>query len=386
MTTPNRPLSGVKVVALEQYIAAPYCTMWLADYGAEVIKVERPGGGDPRRSYEPLIFDEAGENFTSGGFFSYNRNKRSAVIDLTTDEGRERYLELVADADVVVENLRPGAVDKLGLGYEDLKKVNPRLIYAAISGYGRTPGLPYTTRPAFDAAILAMSGITQLTGDDPERPPQMPMYALADMFSGVTAGYQIMLSLFDRERSGEGRYIDVSMYESLLALNERSVISHQFTGIVPQRGPDKYQAPVGAYETKTGYVAMVVPNDAIWQRLATVVGREDWKTDSRTATGEARSANADAFDGDLRAWFSTRTREEAVEQLEAEGVPVGAVQTTADLLECPHLTARGAFVEVDDPIAGRIRAPHAPDGMSGYGPVPNHTIPVYGEMAKEESR
>ncbi|MGE3287216.1 MAG: CaiB/BaiF CoA transferase family protein [Pseudonocardia sp.] len=372
------PLDGVRVVALEQYISGPYCTMWLADCGAEVVKVERPGVGDPRRVFQPTRGGPDGDA-VSGGFFSFNRNKRSVTLDLTLDEGRDAYRALVASADVVVENLRPGAVEKLGLDHTVLRRADPRLIYAGISGYGRAEGLPFAGRPAFDAAILGMAGITHVTGASPEEPPQLPMYGLADMVTGICTGYQILMALFERERTGAGRFIDVSMYDCLVALNERPLMQREFTGRVISRGPDRFQAPMGAYACSDGYISLVVPNDLIWRRLAACIGRPELADDPATATGAARAADPGAYLPALTAWIGARTRADAVAALERSGVPAGVVQDADDVAACPHLEARGMFVRVQDPDAGEIRMPHAPVTMSDTGRVPAGTVPRLGE-------
>jgi CoA:oxalate CoA-transferase len=371
------PLEGVRVVALEQYISGPYCTMWLADCGAEVIKVERPDGGDPRRVFMPQLEGDNGET-VSGGFFSFNRNKKSVTLDLQTEEGRTVYKSLVGTADVVVENLRPGAVDKLGIGYEELRQGHEGLVYSAISGYGRAEGLPYAGRPAFDAAILGMAGITHVTGSSPDLPPQLPMYGLADMVTGILSGYQVLMALFDRERTGKGRLIDVSMYDSLVALNERPLMHHAFTGNVISRGPDKFQAPMGAYECSDGYISLVVPNDLMWRRVADCIGRPELADDPRTKTGAARAANPEAYVPAMTAWMKSLTRAECVAALEKFGVPAGIVQDSDDVASCPHLEARGMFVRVQDPDVGEIRMPHAPVTMSDMPPVPNGTVPRLG--------
>ena len=376
------PLEGVRVVALEQYISGPYCTMWLADAGAEVIKVERPDGGDPRRVFMPQRQGDNGES-VSGGFFSFNRNKKSVTLDLRSDEGIEAYRQLVATADVVVENLRPGAVDKLGIGYADLTADRDDLVYAAISGYGRTEGLPFAGRPAFDAAILGMSGITHVTGGSADRPPELPMYGLADMTTGILAGYQILMSLFDRERTGQGRLIDVSMYDTMVALNERPLMHHAFTGKVITRGPDAFQAPMGAYECADGFISLVVPNDLMWRRVAACIGRPELADDPAPATGAARAADPDSYLPAMTAWLRERTRAQAVAELEAAGVPVGIVQDSSDIAACPHLEARGMFVRVQDPDIGEVRMPHAPFALSDSAPVPARSVPHLGADNEE---
>jgi CoA:oxalate CoA-transferase len=370
------PLEGVRVVALEQYISGPYCTMWLADAGAEVIKVERPDGGDPRRVFMPQLEGEDGAA-VSGGFFSFNRNKKSVTLDLASEEGREAYKALVATADVVVENLRPGATDKLGIGYADLSNDHPGLIYAAVSGYGRSAG-PYAGRPAFDAAILGMAGITHMTGQSGDLPPELPMYGLADMTTAILTGYQILMSLYDRTRTGQGRLIDVSMYDTMVALNERPLMQHAFTGDVITRGPDRFQAPMGAYECGDGFISLVVPNDLMWRRVAAIIGRPELADDPSTATGAARAANPDAYLPAMLGWMKERTRAEVVAAFEKGGVPAGIVQDSADISDCPHLEARNMFVRVQDPDVGEIKMPHAPFTMSGMGPIPAGTVPRLG--------
>ena len=198
----DRPLTGIRVIALEQYMSGPYCSMLLADAGAEVIKIERPGSGDPRRSIPP--FTEKNGIKKAGGFMAYNRNKKSISLNIRTDEGKKVYQDLVKSADVVVENLRPGSTDKLGIGYDDLKKINPRLIYAAISGFGRLEGYkgPDADRPAFDIVAEAMSGIMHLVGFD-DKPPSWTIYGMADIYTGVCTSFAITQALFQRERTVE---------------------------------------------------------------------------------------------------------------------------------------------------------------------------------------
>ncbi len=238
----KRPLAGVRVLALEQYMSAPYCTMLLADAGAEVIKIERPGRGDPRRSIPPFARNEKGER-AAGGFIGYNRNKKSLALNLQDERGQVILRKLAKISDVVVENLRPGAMEKLGLGYESLRAVNPGLIYAAISGFGRLEGYtgPYAGRPAFDIVAEAMGGIMNLVGFA-DRPPSWTIYGMADIYSGQVTAYGVMLALFHRERTGEGQFVDSSMLDNMLALNERMVTLYSFTG--QGAGTGKASAPL----------------------------------------------------------------------------------------------------------------------------------------------
>ncbi|MBC8458307.1 MAG: CoA transferase [Deltaproteobacteria bacterium] len=289
------PLEGVRVLGLEQYIAGPDCTMWLADQGAEVIKIERPGSGDPRRNYLPAVEDNSG-NKAYGGFEVFNRNKKSLTLNIQSEKGKEIFKEIVKHADVVVENMAPGTVEKLGLGYDTLRDINPRLIYAAISGFGRLDELkgPYSKWPAFDPVIQAMAGIMDQIGEA-DGPPLWGFPGLADLFTGVVTGYAILLALFMRERTGEGQFIDSSMYDSLAALNEMGIMNYSFGGGVVSRGAVlKFQAPAGAYKVKDGgYISFLAANDFIWKRICKAIDREDLVENPKTATGPERVKNKD---------------------------------------------------------------------------------------------
>ena len=278
--TMQRPLSGIRVIGLEQYMSGPYCTMLLADAGAEVIKVERPGTGDPRRSIPP--FAERDGATKAFGYMAYNRNKKSLALNVRSEAGQEILRKLVAVSDVVVENLRPGAMDKIDLGYDGMRTINPRLIYAMISGFGRLPGYrsDYANRPAFDIVAEAMSGVMDLIGFE-DKPPTFTLYGLADVYSGMIAALGIMQALFMRERTGMGQVVDVSLTDNMLALNERMVALYSVTGKEPKRGRLEHLWPRGAFKCSDGYVALNVPDDIVWGRLATAVGRPDLVDDPR---------------------------------------------------------------------------------------------------------
>lgn len=377
--TSGYPLEGVRIIALEQYIAGPYCTTWLADCGAEVIKIERPGSGEPRRAYPPFIEDDEGRR-THGGFLTYNRNKKSLALDVKSAEGKAIYKDLAATADIVLDNMRPGTVERLGIGYDDLKDANPGLIYAAVSGFGRSKGLegPYSDRPAFDSVVLAMSGITHLMGEE-GKAPQLGFLGLADLFTGVVTAFEIMLALRMRERTGRGQFIDACMYDNLVSLNERAVMLYTFAGEVLDRGKDKYQAPIDVYTVKDGYISLITPNDMMWGRFCAAIGHPEWADDERTATGRQRAANRDVWEPGVADWMAVRTTQEVIDHLLDTGVPVGPVQDSEDLLNCPHLKARRAFVEVDDPVAGPLTMTRAPVRMSDMDEVPTGSAPRLGE-------
>ncbi len=382
MNRTHRPLTGVRVIGWEQYMSAPYCTMLLADAGAEVIKIERPGRGDPRRSIPPYATDAQGRR-VAGSFIGYNRNKKSVALNLGQETGRQIYRELVNVSDVVVENLRPGAADKLGLGYEQLKRVNPRLVYAAISGFGRLEGHtgPYAQRPAFDIVAEAMGGIMNLVGFA-DRPPSWTIYGMADVYSGLVTAYGVMLALFMRERTGEGQFVDSAMLDNMLSLNERMVALYSFTGESPERGQLKHLYPRGAFRCRDGYLALNAPDDVQWGRICEAIGREDLKQDPRTVNGTARAANADVVRPILEEWLSGKSRAEAVALLEEHGVPSGPVYTAEDVFEDPHIAARGMLVTVDDPVAGPRQYARTPLHLSAAPEIPTDPAPRLGEHTR----
>jgi len=379
---PSRPLSGVRVVGMEQYMAGPYCTMLLADAGAEVIKIERPGRGDPRRGIPP--FAQRDGTKKAGGYMAYNRNKKSLALNVQTPQGQEILRKLATVSDVVVENLRPGSMDKAGLGYEGLKAVNPRIIYAMISGFGRLPGYEseYAQRPAFDIVAEAMSGVMDLIGFE-DRPPTFTLYGLADVYSGMVAAFGIMQALFMRERTGEGQMVDVSLLDSMLALNERMVATYSVSGKEPKRGKLEHLWPRGAFECADGYVALNVPDDGIWTRLATTVGRPDLVDDPRSATGTARAANAAFLKPILEGWMADKTRQEVVSTLNAAGMPTGPVYTARDVFDDPHFQVRGMLPEIQDPEVGPYTFARTVPHLSSAPEIPLSAAPALGAHTRE---
>jgi crotonobetainyl-CoA:carnitine CoA-transferase CaiB-like acyl-CoA transferase len=375
----KRPLSGIRVIGLEQYMSAPYCSMLLADAGAEVIKIERPGRGDPRRAIPPFVVGENGAR-KAGGFMGYNRNKKSMALNLRSDEGKEVFRKLVAVSDVVVENLRPGAMTKMGLDYAAMREINPRLVYAAISGFGRLEGYegPYGRRPAFDIVAEAMSGVMHLVGFE-DKPPSWTIYGLADVYSGMCTAYGIMQALFMRERTGEGQFVDSAMLDNMLALNERMVMLYSVTGQEPQRGRLQHLYPRGAYQCSDGYLAMNVPDDLIWARLCQAMKREDLIDDPRCANGTARASNARFLDLVIEGWLADKTRAEAEAVLNGHGVPVGPVYTAKDVFADPQVAARKMLVPIDDPDVGTYRFARTPITLSSAPEIEANPAPYLGQ-------
>jgi formyl-CoA transferase len=376
------PLDNIRVIALEQYMSAPYCTLLLADMGAEVIKIERPGGGDPRRQIPPFATDVQG-NKVAGSFIGYNRNKKSLALNLRDPTGCQILRELAAVSDVVVENLRPGAADRLGVGYTALSAANPRLIYAAVSGFGRLEGYtgPYSDRPAFDIVAEAMGGIMHLVGFA-DKPPSSTIYGMADVLSGLATAYGITLALFYRERTGRGQFVDSAMLDTVLALNERMAALYSFTGESPRRGEFKHLYPRGAFRCRDGYLALNVPDDLQWVRLCRALGREDLADDPRTVDGSSRAANADLIRAMIESWLGDKTRAEAVAILEQHGVPSGPVYTAEDIFNDPHVAARKMLVSVDDPVAGSHLFARSPIHLSRAPEIRTEPAPRLGEHSR----
>lgn len=378
----QRPLSGIRVIGLEQYMSGPYCTMLLADAGAQVIKIERPGKGDPRRSIPP--FARRDDAKKAGGYMAYNRNKKSLALNVQTAAGQEIVRQLVSMSDVVVENLRPGSLAKIGLDYEGVRAINPRIIYAMISGFGRMDGYrsAYADRPAFDIVAEAMSGVMDLIGFE-DKPPTFTLYGLADVYSGMIAAYGIMQALFMRERTGEGQLVDVSLTDNMLALNERMVALYSVTGKEPQRGKLEHLWPRGAFRCRDGYVALNVPDDIVWSRLATAVGRPDLVDDARSADGTSRAVNADFLQPIIEGWMADKTRQEVVDTLNEAGMPAGPVYTARDVFADPHFRTRGMLVDIDDPEVGRYTFARSTPHLSAAPEIVGEPSPALGQHTRE---
>ena len=377
-----RPLSGVRVVGLEQYMAGPYCTLLLADAGAEVIKIERPGRGDPRRAMPP--FAEKNGIEKAAGFMAYNRNKKSVVLDLHDVKGQQVFRDLAATADVIVENLRPGSMDKIGLNYDNLSQTNSRLIWALISGFGQLSGYrgPYSSRPAFDIVAEAMSGIMHQVGFS-DKPPSWTLYGMADIYTGMVTAYGIMQALFMREQTGKGQLVDSAMFDNMLSLNESMVALHSVAGQSPMRGTPTILFPRGAFKAKDGYIALNVPDNIIWERLCKAMDRDDMIEDPRCKTGIERAANADYIQPIIEEWLTGKTRERAVNILNDFGVPAGPVNTAEDVFADPHVQARGLLMPIKDHEVGEHVFARSPIFLSNAPEIPTQPAPALGEHTLE---
>jgi formyl-CoA transferase len=379
-----RPLAGIRVLGLEQYIAGPYCTMLLADAGAEVIKIEPPGSGDPRRSLGPFAVNERGEK-SSGGFMRYNRSKKSLTLDLKQEQGKEIFRALVKKSDVIVENFRPDTMERLGFPYEVIRQLNPAIIYASLSGFGRLESLrgPYWDRPGFDIVFQAMGGLMHNVGEK-DGPPLFLGVPLGDIYSPMVAAYGIVMALRMRDKTGLGQYVDAAMYDCMTALNEGSVLMYSYDGKVPGRDQPRPQAPQCAFRTKDGYVALIVPTEDMWVRFCRAIEREDLIRHPLCSSGVLRGKNFNSFlKPILDEWMGQRTNGQVIQRLLEQGVPVGPSQTAKDLVECPQLKARNMILDIEDPVGGKKKIVGSPVKLSSVPEIIPKPAPRLGENTGE---
>ena len=384
MNRPSRPLDGIRVLSFEIQVAGPYCTMMLADQGADVIKVERPEGGDTARGGAPKVKNDKGET-QSGYFLRFNRNKRSVTINLKSERGRQVFRDLARQSDVLVENFRPGLLDEMGLGYKTLSELNPRLIYTCISGFGSLEGYlgPFSKRPAYDIVAQAMGGLMNTCGQA-DGPPTWLGVALGDIVSGMNAAYAIMLALYQRTQTGRGQYIDISMYDTIIGLAERSVTAYSLTGHVLERGREPYMAPWGPFECQDGYVGLIVATEGDWAKFCQAIGRTDLVGPEGATSGPERAKNMSGWLGEIiNAWFGQQTKAGATERLLAVGLPVGPVQTAKEIFDCPHVADRKLMTNVPDPILGSVKLVGPVARLSGSPEPRTQQAPRLGEHNAE---
>ncbi|MED5261586.1 MAG: CoA transferase [Myxococcota bacterium] len=351
------PLAGLTVIDLTRVLAGPYCTMILADLGARVIKIERPGRGDDARQIGP--FAEGGSAY----FASLNRGKQSLALDLKDDTDREILLGLLAEADVLVENFRAGAMERLGLGWEDLHARFPRLIYAAASGFGHTG--PYADRPAYDMVVQAMGGIMSLTGEE-GGPPTRVGTSIGDLAAGLFTAIGVNTALYHRERTGEGLKIDVSMLDCQVALLENAIARYGATGEVPGPIGARHPSitPFGRFATGDEPLVIAAGNDALFRSLCRELDRADLAARPEFASNALRTRNCDALKGELEAALASAPRDTWLERLHRAGIPCGPLQDVADVMNDPQVAARNMIIET--PGDRGLRMAGNPIKLSGF--------------------
>ena len=343
------PLDGIRVVDLSRVVSGPYCTMTLADMGADVIKIEEPGRGDESRAFGPPFL--GGE---SPYFLSINRNKRSCTVNLKCDDGRAVLHRLVAGADVLVQNFRPGAVERLGLGYDALAARHPRLVYCSLSGFGDTG--PDAARPGYDLIVQGESGLMDLTGEA-DGPPTRIGTSIADLTSGMMAAQGILLALYARKTTGRGQHVRVAMLDAVVSLLTYNTGNYFATGEAPtRRGNDHPSvAPYQTLRAADGWINLGIANDALWRRYCDAIERPDLRDDPRFATAPERVRHRADLIPMIEALTAERTVEEWIGLLGTAGVPCGRIRDVAEVCTNPQLTQRGKVVERPHPTAGVVK-------------------------------
>ena len=342
-------LEGVRVLDCSQILAGPFCSMLLADMGADVVKIEKPNGGDDTRRMGPPFIDTE-----SAAFLAMNRNKRSIVLNFKEQSGVQAMKTLVKDADIVIENYRTGTMDRLGLGYEDLKNINPGIIYCSISGFGRTG--PYANRGGFDLVAQGMSGLMSITGV-PNSPPVKVGVPIADMNAGMFATYGILTAYINKLRTRKGQYLEISLLEAAIAYTVWESAGYFATGDIaePLGSSHRNSAPYQALKTKDGHINIGAPNQSNWERFANAIKRTDLVTRNEYKDNASRLVNRESLEVELELTLTTKSSGEWLEVLEKCGVPAGPILNVSEVWNDPQIQARNMEVTLDHPTAGKIK-------------------------------
>ncbi|MBD9497984.1 CaiB/BaiF CoA-transferase family protein [Ensifer sp. ENS01] len=343
------PLKGIRVLELARILAGPWIGQTLADLGADVIKVESPAGDDTRTWGPPFVAGEEGEKLDAAYFHACNRGKRSVVLDFTTEEGQEAVRRLAAQSDVLLENFKVGGLTKYGLDYESLKKINPRLIYCSVTGFGQDG--PYAHRAGYDYIVQGMSGIMDLTGE-PDREPQKIGVAFADIFTGLYGVIAVQAALAQRERTGEGQQIDMALLDCMTGVLANQALNFLVSGKAPRRLGNAHPniAPYQVFPTSDGHLIVAVGNDRQFVKFCTLLGRSDLAIDERYLTNALRVQNRDTLTPELAAETAKIERDTLLKLLEDAGVPGGPINTVADVFADPQIEHRQ--MRVDTPHSG----------------------------------
>lgn len=379
----QKALEGIRVLSFSEYLAAPYAQMVMADMGAEIIKIERPGTGDGGRAFGPWVKGE------SAYFTSLNRNARSVVVNLKVPEGIEIIKQLVKVSDVVLENFRADTLERLGLGYSQLRELNPKVIYTSISGFGHNDILPspysLSSRPAFDIVAQAMGGIMSVTGPV-GGPPVKVGAGIGDIIPGLFGVVGTLAALRVAHFTGEGQHVDISMVDGIMATLENAIQMYTHGGIIRQPEGSKHHAsaPFDCFPAKDGWVVIAAANDRLWVKLCKALGREEWGDDPRFVTNEQRFKNYDALIRPwMEEWTSQRTKAEIEAILLEADVPVAPVLNNKEVIESPHTAARQMLVEVEHPIIGKEPLVNSPIKMSRTMPGIETAAPLLGQHTEE---
>ena len=367
------PLSGITVLDLTQFLSGPFCTMIMADLGADILKIERP---DRPRASGPYLHGERIYDL------SVNRSKKSMTLNLKSDAGKDIFKKLLISSDVVIENFKPGTMERMGLGYEELKKIRPNLIYAAISGFGYTG--PYKNRGALDMVIQGMSGLMSLTGEPNGRPTRCGT-STSDIFSGIFMFGAVASALYEREKTGKGQFIDVAMLDSTFSCLENAVINTCIFNKNPERVGNSHptSVPFQTFQTSDGEIIITCSRDSAFYSLCRAMGRPDMIQDERLAKAEARRLNKELLEDEITRFTSTRTLDECEETLNQFGVPNGRINTLTMICKDPQIAARDMIVKVEHPVAGTYQMAGSPLKFSSLTEAHYEPAPTLGQHTRE---
>jgi len=363
------PFEGVTVIDLTRVLAGPFSTMILSDLGARVIKVETPGTGDDAREYGPFV------NGKSAYFVSVNRGKESIALNLKDETDRATFEKLLSIADIVVENYRPGTMEKLGYGWEDLHAKYPKLIYAACSGFGHTG--PHSKRPAYDMVVQAMGGIMSITGQPGGEPTRVGM-SIGDIGAGLYTTIGMVTALYDRQRTGEGRKLDIGMLDCQIALCENAIARYGATGEIPGPLGGRHPSitPFQTFKTLDGHMIIAAGNNAMFHRFCDIIGRPDLKDDPRYESNRSRNEHQPILEKEIEGILATRNTADWLAELDPAGIPASGINNVEQVMAHPQVEPRRMVIEVDDPKVGRIKVAGNPVKLSGYDdPVERPTAP-----------
>jgi crotonobetainyl-CoA:carnitine CoA-transferase CaiB-like acyl-CoA transferase len=366
-------LEGIRVLEIASYVTGPFASLLLADLGAEVVKIEQPGQGDPFRGW--------GENLYSSNFRSLNRNKKSVTLDIRRDEAREILLKLAAGADVVIENFRPGTLEKRGMGYEAVRALNPKVVYCSISGFGQKG--PYRDLPGYDTIGQAMSGLLSLV-TDPEKPQGMGI-SFSDHLTGIYACYGILGALVNRLLTGEGQRVETSLLRATVAFTSETAVRYFETGIVPRRASRVRTAGVFAFVDRDGlpFVIHLSSPEKFWRGLLEVVGKPEWAADPRFSDRKGRQENHDRLSEMLQAIFREGAREQWLNRLRERDVPAAPLNTMDEVFKDPQVREYGFPIEVEHPRMGKMQLVGSGVDLSRTPPAVTLPPPMLGEHTEE---
>ncbi len=377
------PLKGVRVVELARILAGPWAGQLLADLGADVVKVESPDGGDDTRKWgPPFVMSHDGENLSAAYYHSCNRGKRSIAIDFSTPEGAETVWRLAATADVLIENFKLGGLKKYGLDYESLRKINPRLVYCSITGFGQDG--PYAPRAGYDFIIQAMAGMMSITGE-PGREPQKAGVAISDIFTGLYSVIAIQAALRHAEKTGEGQHVDMALFDTQISALGNQNLNYLVSGKSPVQMGNAHMniAPYEVMPVKDGHIILAVGNDGQFARFCAVVGLEELPADPDFATNPARVANRTRLRERIVATLASLERDALLAKLETAAVPASPINTIGQMFADPQTIARGMRLDLDDGHGNRLPSVRAPMVMSGTPLVYERPSPRLGEHTDE---